>query len=153
MNEAENFAPRISPVSRNIFFTRYLSATNTYGLMVYSRAQSAEGQVGTLIGKVVVANVDVRPMMKWSPDNQLLAYVGNDADGRAVVYLTDEAGQTAAGVVYREPVAGTTLTLEWMPNSRAIIIGSPTQGLVRQWVVGDSRTDKLGPGTDAAWQP
>lgn len=152
VSDGVNFAPVWAPRGDLLFFTRLLTETGALELYRVRPDGSDLAPVGPSTPAWRIAGADRSALLSWSPDGSQLLFQGSGQQGLAVYTGLYDGSNPQPRFAVAESNAE-ALVARWMPTSRALLIASPSSGMLVRWVDEDRANRSLPRGSFPAIQP
>ncbi|MEO7912687.1 MAG: hypothetical protein ABIV47_23805 [Roseiflexaceae bacterium] len=143
-----NFAPIWSPAGDVVFFTRWLTQTDTYDLY----RVTTDGATTVRVGAGTPA-AGVLRLLEWSPDQTKLIFQSLDrSTDRATIWIANGDGSNPQSLLTKPEVQG-YLSAHWAPTGRALLLVTPENTIVLHWLDTQRAETRLAVGSAPNWQP
>jgi Tol biopolymer transport system component len=144
-----NFAPIWSPAGDAIYFTRWLTQTDSYELY----RVRADGTNLVRIG-AGTPTAGIPRSLEWSPDQSKLLFQSFDHEASTVtLWIANGDGSNPQSVLTETAVQGGYLAAHWAPTGRALLIATPENTIVLHWLDAQRLDTLLAEGNAPNWQP
>jgi Tol biopolymer transport system component len=147
-----NLAPVWAPKGDLIFFTRYVTATNSFDLYRVKPDGSDLAQIGPGSDLMASLPFDRGALLHWSPDGSRLFFIGADRQRRQMIYTAAYDGAEPRPLP-RQCQSTDAPYVRWTPTSRALLVACPSGQMALHWLDPNREPIEYPTGQLPAWRP
>ena len=149
-----NFAPIWDGTGNQLFFTRYMTETESFDLYQINLSTGTEERLEASSAEFAQYPFDRQLIQKWSPDGRRWLLQKDTVPEPLILYRADQDGLSSPFPqdLDAQCQSTTPYAVRWAPTNRAVLIACPNQKMMLHWLNSDPVTTYV-PGEFPTWQP